>query len=83
MKTSLLKGVEKDQVAELKQSFVSGLLFRKTLTTLLKDKIESNRVSSCSKKSYETKAWSEYQADSLGYERALREIVSLLSEEKL
>lgn len=45
------------------------------LVEILKEKNQSKRISS---DSYNKPAWSEFQADANGYERALTEVISLL-----
>lgn len=58
------------------------------LRKILIGKIETNREKQLSAGSYELPAWSEMQADSIGYQRALNEVIKNLlpdpvGEEKL
>ncbi len=83
MKTSLIAGLNVQAKEEVKSSFSAGVAFRIQLAKVLEKKIKSNREASLSKESYETPAWAYLQADSVGYERALREVISTLDVEKL
>lgn len=49
------------------------------LSVLLQKKNEENTRKRISTASFEKPAWSEYQADSNGYERALTEVLSLIN----
>lgn len=83
MKTSLLSGIDEKDQEEVIQSFRSSLRFREQLIKVLSTKIEASRKESITKSSYDKPAWSEYQADNNGYERAVREVISLLNEKSL
>ena len=83
MKTNLLNKVEKEELDELKSNFIAAKFFRKTLIEVLNEKIESLRVKTSSSSAYNSPSWPYMQADGVGYERAMREVISLLSEEKL
>lgn len=79
MKVAWTKGLTKEQTVEIRKDFVGAIILRKRLTTLLEEKEQSSRKSSVSKDSYENPNWAYLQADARGYERALNEIISLLS----
>ncbi len=51
---------------------------RKILRKVAEDKIETATIASERKGRYELPCWAEYQADEVGYRRALREMVALL-----
>lgn len=51
---------------------------RKLLCKVAKDKIETAIISSERKNRYDLPCWAEYQADEVGYRRALREFIALL-----
>lgn len=52
---------------------------RRLLSEYLDIKIERSRQKSESPEKYGLPAWSEYQADQVGYRRALKEIIDLLN----
>lgn len=52
---------------------------RKLLCKVAEDKIETATISSERKGKYELPCWAEYQADEVGYRRALREMIALLN----
>ena len=78
MKSTWFDGLEEDQKKELKGDFISSQLVRKRLTKILKDKIETNRTAIRKKENYEVAHFPALVGDSIGYERALEEIISLL-----
>lgn len=80
MKQSWTTGLSPEQVIDVKSSYVGGLVLRKRLIELIKGKIDSSMVVARSKKSYETPNWAYLQADQVGYERALYEIIDLIQE---
>lgn len=78
MKSIWLDGLEEDQRKELKGDFISSQLVRKRLSKLINDKIETNRVGVRKKENYDVAHFPALVADSIGYERALVEILGLL-----
>lgn len=83
MKTVWTKGLDNDQIKDLRADFVSATVLRKRLIELLNDKIETKRVSMRNDENYDKPNWNYLMADSLGYERALNEVINLIiSEEK-
>lgn len=83
MKTKWTQGLNADETKEMVSYFKSSLLLRKRLDKIIRDKIESSTASSLSKDTYDSPSWAYLQADRNGYERALREIISLISEESV
>ena len=79
MKTSWTSGLNPELSSEMKREFTSSSLLRERLTKLLNDKIETRRKLSRNIDSYDKASWPYLQADSIGYERALIEIISLIS----
>lgn len=71
------------ETIELKDEFSLGLVEASHLFSRLKDiaeiKIGVNGVARAALSSYDKPAWSEFQADANGYERALKEILSLIN----
>ena len=78
MKTSLTKGLTIEKQEEIASSFKASYLVRKRLAELLLEKVESYRTESRSKDRYKDANWAYYQADEVGYERAIFEVISLL-----
>lgn len=79
MKTVWNKGLNAQQKIEMKNNFEAASLLRHRLSELLKEKESANRNAVRSSTSYESPNWALVQADSIGYERALKEVISLLS----
>ena len=80
MKTCWTRGLESDVHPEMKQLFKESLVIRERLRVLLEEKIEESVKESRSKANYASAAWPYKQADHRGYERALAEIISIISE---
>lgn len=72
-------GLTKEEANEVRSSFDAAAFLRKRLSDMLEDKINSQRKESLSKAKYENASWAYYQADVIGYERALNEVISLIS----
>jgi uroporphyrinogen-III synthase len=83
MKTVLTAGLEEERVKELTQEFKHSFFLRGRLKDILKERNESNRVRVRSTKAYEKPSWAFEQADAIGYERAIFEVISLISEESV
>ena len=80
MKQVLTKGLDKGDVAEMKQAFVSAKPLRDQLIKILMDRIETERKNSTLKSNYENPSWALSQADTIGAERKAREIIALLED---
>lgn len=78
MKTSLLKGLDERQKEEVQNSFKAGSKYISQLAKIIEEKINSSWSSSRSNSAYSNPNWAYMQADSAGYERALKEVLSLL-----
>lgn len=78
MKTLWNKGLDAEKKAEVKKDFEAAALLRSRLKLLLDEKIESSRTKARSSNTYDSPSWALTQADSIGYERALFEVISLL-----
>lgn len=79
MKTSWTTGLNKELSSEMKREYASSGLLRERLTKLLEDKIEARRKASRGVEGYDKASWAYLQADLIGYERALFETISLIS----
>lgn len=79
MKQNWVKGLTPKQKEEVEADFKAGVYLRKRLTELLNEKVETNRTSVRVKDAYSNPNWAFLQADAVGYERALYEVMSLIS----
>ena len=79
MKTAWFKGARSlKEEQERRTQIVTASNAFKVLTEILEDKIRAKEGERNAPKNYELPAYSEYQADTSGYIRALREVQSLL-----
>ena len=78
MKQSWTNGLEPDAKKEMKMAFTSSLILRKRLIELLKDKELENYKTNISKTDYDTPNWGVKKADSIGYARALLDVIKLI-----
>lgn len=78
MKTSWKAGLSKEQALAIEASFKASGNLRERLTVLLKKKIDANKEKCRSTSTYENPNWAFLQADAIGYERAIEEIISLI-----
>tara|TARA_Y100000310_G_C20394159_1_gene674242 strand:- start:410 stop:727 length:318 start_codon:yes stop_codon:yes gene_type:complete len=81
MKTAILKGLEPDIKAEVRGLFKSSLTLRKQLVKVLETKVSEHFRAQYNRDNYDNANWAYAQADSMGYVRGLREVISLLSED--
>lgn len=78
MKTAITKGLNEVEADEMRQCFVHAAFLRKHLQKLMAEKINASNRIVRSKDSYSIPNWAFLQADAVGYERALTEVISLL-----
>lgn len=79
MKTSWTKGLTPEQVTEVRKDFQASAILRRRLKELCEEKMDASYAVSASKDAYANPNWAYLQADARGYERALKEIISLIS----
>jgi hypothetical protein len=79
MKTILTKGLTPEQTIEFRKDFVGSVILRKRLQDVLQSKADASNNASLSKDGYQNPNWAYLQADARGYERALKEVISLIS----
>jgi uncharacterized protein YprB with RNaseH-like and TPR domain len=79
MKTALLAGLSDQQKEEMRQTFAHSAVLRQQLIKILTKKGKDARSASASKDAYSIPNWAFLQADTVGYERALSEVISLLT----
>lgn len=79
MKTAIIKGLDEQKAEEVEANFKSSALFRERLGELILEKIASKRNKVRQEDMYNSPSWALIQADAVGYERGLYEIISLIS----
>ena len=73
-----LKGVNEKDKEELKQSILLASIPLNRLKEIIKEFLEVSTKESRKADKYELPAWSEYQADKIGEQRAYEKIIKLL-----
>ena len=80
MKQLWFTGVkDADLKDEIRRAFASSAFMRNRLIELLEKKQDTSWNASMDKEGYETSNWAFKQADARGYERAIKEVISLIS----
>lgn len=80
MKIKWTQGLDEQLSKDVISSYKESIVLRKRLKKILEDIIEETRATQCSKTLYESPNWQFMQADKMGYERALRDIISYISD---
>lgn len=80
MKTTWTQGLKGDAKGDITSSFKHSMLLRRRLKLLLENKISTKRKARTKEEGYESPSWPFQQADSVGYERALDEVIALITE---
>lgn len=80
---SLRRLIKKEDLGAYEEYYTlaSTKAIRELLAKDLASRINVNVLASEKKDKYENPSWAEYQADSIGYRRALRELITLLTKE--
>jgi len=81
MKASWTVGLTPELTKEVRMDYAGSATLRKRLKEMLMDKINSSRTVLLSQEGYESPSWGYRQADGIGYERALKHVISLISDE--
>ena len=76
------KGLSKQRAVEVKVDLLNAQPALKRLTLLLQTELESSLKEMASKESFHTPSWSHKQANYLGEQRALRDVINLISGDK-
>jgi len=79
MKSVLTAGLTPQSKEEVVASFNASSLLRERLTTILDKKLQASKTTKVSVETYASPSWAYLQADANGYERAIKEVISLLS----
>ena len=80
MKTSWTKGLKADQADDIVRDFKASLSIRRRLSEILQEKQRTSLTETRKKSTYENPNWAYLQADGVGYERALSEVIALILE---
>lgn len=78
MKTKWTAGLDANKSKELVEDFKASGVLRERLAAILQEKIDSNKREVTKKDAYAIANWAYLQADAVGYERALNEVISLI-----
>lgn len=81
MKSSWTHSLNAELAKAVQADYVGSAALRKRLKEMLVDKIISSRTALIAQDGYESPSWAYRQADGIGYERALKYVISLISEE--
>lgn len=81
MKLGWTSGCSPEQTKIIRSDFKGSISIRKRLESILRDKIVSASTFTRKKENYALASWPYLQADAVGYERALLEVISLISDE--
>jgi hypothetical protein len=82
MKTVWTAGLEEQRQREVEKAFYSSQYIRERLIEILQEKITIKRRATRGDDRYQDPSWAYFQADGIGYERAMEEIISLISSKK-
>lgn len=82
MKIAITKGLNEQESDEMRQAFAHAVYLRKRVIKLLNEKITVNNKATRTKDAYGIANWAFLQADAVGYERAMQEVIGLLTYEK-
>ena len=80
MKKSWTQGLEPDVATEMRMAFKSSLVLRKRMAEMLRTKEQDNYKTNISNSNYDSPNWAFQKADSIGYARALIDILNLMEE---
>ncbi|MFZ3043585.1 MAG: hypothetical protein WA058_00535 [Minisyncoccia bacterium] len=80
MKQGWIKGTTPERAAIIKADYAGSAGARIRLTEMLNDKIRISTTVKRKKEGYDSPNWAYVQADVIGYERALSEVISLISD---
>lgn len=82
MKTVFFKNEGERDAEEIRHSFVHATRMREKLKAILQDKVDASNKAVRNKDAYGIANWAYLQADAVGYERAMHEVMSLLSNDQ-
>lgn len=80
MKIRWKQGLEPQVQKDLESFYKESKVIRGRLTQMLRDIIEEKRAASVAAVTYDNPNWAYLQADRVGYERALRDVMELIND---
>lgn len=80
MKVRWTNGLDEQNTKDIKQLYKESLRIRQRLNQMLVDIIEEKRKGQTLESHYDSPNWAYHQADRVGYERAIRDVIELISE---
>lgn len=83
MKQSWTNGLIAERAIQIKADFKGSYGLRERLSEMLTDKINTSNKQTRNKDNYAMAGWAYLQADAVGYERALNEVISLILEKEV
>lgn len=80
MNTAWTKGLRKGSQEEkdIRAVYADSFIIRKRLAAILDSKFDTKVKSAMSNDKFDSPSWSFLQAESIGYSKALKEIISIL-----
>jgi hypothetical protein len=82
MKAAWTAGLEEQRTKDVRGDFKSSLIIRKRLKEILEGRIETSLIAMTNKNNYDVANWPYLMADSVGYARAMREVINLIIEDE-
>lgn len=79
MKLAWTEGLSAEDKKAVKEDYQKSAAIRKRLVTMLDKRIDAEVKGITAKNRYDNPNWALLQADSIGYQRALNEIIALLT----
>lgn len=73
-------GLDDQNTSDIRQLYKESSILRKRLQKMLTDLIEEKRKGQVLATHYDSPNWAYLQADRIGYERALRDVIDLIAE---
>lgn len=83
MKTVWNKGLTDQEIKIVNGEFKGSSTMRAKLNEILLDKIKESEGIAIKRSSYELPNWAYLQADTVGYKRALSEVISLIQNDNV
>jgi len=80
MKKSWTQGLDETRTKDVRGDYLSSLILRKRLVELLEEKITIAETTSLNKEGYDVANWAYKQADLIGFKRALRDVINLVTD---
>ena len=80
MKTTWTEGLSPEDAKRTKEDYVKSAALRNRLVTMLNKRADAEMSASLAKKGYDSPNWSLLQADLVGYQRCIKEIINLITD---